>query len=57
MSERDIQRGGRWESDAYNVNTRNNAEDAGQVSSKLAREGTESLREPDQGTVRNKPQL
>ena len=57
VSKRHIQREGRWESDAYKVNTRNKADDASQASSNFAKEGMESPREPGQNTVWGKPQL
>ena len=51
MSERVIQREGRCKSDAYKIYTRNNTEDASQVSRKLVKEGIGSLRQPGQDTV------
>ena len=56
VSEGEIQREGRWKSDAYKVYTCNNTEDAGHVSRKLAKEGTGSLRPPGQDAVWGKPQ-
>ena len=56
MSERESQREGRWKSDAYKVYTRNNTEEASQVSRKLAEEGMGSLRQPGQDTVWGKSQ-
>ena len=50
MSERVIQREGRWKSDAYKVYTRSNMEDSGPVSRKLARQDSCPQREPGQGT-------
>ena len=50
MSERVIQREGRWKSDAYKVYTRSNMEDSGLVSRKLARQDSCHQREPGQGT-------
>ena len=50
LSERVIQREGRWKSDAYKVYTRSNIEDSGQVSRKLARQDRCPQREPGQGT-------
>ena len=50
MSERVIQRGGRWKSDTCKVKTRNNAADARQVSRKLAA-GKGLQRQPGQDTV------
>ena len=51
ISERVIQREGRWKSDAYKANTRNNVDDSRRVSRKLvvASEGRE--RQPAEGTV------
>lgn len=54
VPERVIQREGRWKSDAYKVYTRNNVEDAGQVSRKLAVAG-KGQRQPGQGTIWGKP--
>ena len=56
VSEREIQREGRWKSDAYKIYTRNNTEDASQVSRKLAKEGMGSLTQPGQDTVWGKLQ-
>ena len=50
VSERVIQREGRWKSDAYKVYTRNNADDAGHVSRKLAT-GKGMQRQPGQDTI------
>ena len=50
VSERVIKREGRWKSDAYKVYTRNNADDAGHVSRKLAA-GKGLKRHPGQATV------
>ena len=51
-SQRVIQRGGRWKSsESSKVYTRNNPEDAGIVSRKLAETGKIGQRQPGQGTV------
>ena len=50
VSERVIQREGSWKSDAYKVYTRNNADDARQVSRKLAA-GKGLQRQPGQDAV------
>ena len=52
MSQRVIQREGRWKSlESSKVYTRNNPEDAGTVSRKLAETGKIGQRQPGQGTV------
>ena len=51
VSERVIQREGRWKSGAYKVYTRKQQEDISQVSQTLADKGTESQRRPGQDTV------
>ena len=56
VSERVIQRKGRWRSDVYELYTRNDTESASQVPSKLAKEVMGSLRQPCQDTVWGKPQ-
>ena len=48
VPERMIQHEGRWESDTYNVYTRNNVEDAGQVSRNLG-VAAKGRRQPVQG--------
>ena len=50
MSERVIQRKGRWKSDAYKVYTRSIMEDYGLVSSKLVRQDNCPQNEPGKGT-------
>ena len=50
VSKRVIEREGRWKSDAYKVYTRNNADDARQVSRKLAA-GNGLQRQAGQDTV------
>ena len=52
VSDRVIQRKGRWKSDAYKVYSRSNMEDSGLVSRKLARQESCPQREPGQGTQR-----
>ena len=52
VSQRVIQREGRWKSsESSTVYTRNNSEDAGVVSRKLAETGKIGQRQPGQGTV------
>ena len=52
VSQRVIQREGRWKSsESSKVYTRNNPEDAGIVSGKLAETGKIGQRQPGQGTV------
>ena len=52
VSQRVIQREGRWKSsESSKVYTRNNPEDAGNVSRKLAETGKIGQRQPSQGTV------
>ena len=51
ISERVIQREGRWRSDAYKVYTRNNIEDSTRVSRKLASAKVAKRRQPGEGTV------
>ena len=51
MSEREIQREGRWKSGVYKVHTRNKTEDASEVSRKLAnkRNGVSETTRPRYG--------
>ena len=53
VSERAIMRQGRWKFDAHKVYTRNDADDARQVSHELAA-GNGLQRQPGQDTVRGK---
>ena len=54
IAERDIEREGRWRSDAYKAYTRNNIEYPTRVSCKLARAKVARERQPGEGTVRGR---
>ena len=51
VSERVIQREGRWKSDAYKVYTRSNTEDSEKVSSKLAQAVGKRGRRPGRSVI------